>query len=652
MDETIPLLELSDAEYCAEVLQLPVDKSEVELDRELVAKANALGLEATLPLVSSYERDTSMAVSDSGESTSQERTFSTASDGSASASLTPHSSIFGPPSPDPAKLDAAPTPSKNLSFSPYEKYLAQDGPMLDPSRSRKSSTAGGESSAQSIFSVSTRRSLSSFRSRMKLRKKPPRAFGPALSCLSCRKDVGKSALLQNLPCGHVFCADCLRIMVEQATMDETKMPPRCCMPVPAANIQAILETAAQEAFLKAVVQFNTPWESRMFCSNASCGEFIPHRKHVDPGAPFSVACRKCHTRVCSICRGEAHPVGEDCPEDWEVETAPRVGDRPGRKRCYKCRGLVECRRGSTPLTCACKAQFCSVCGGVWDRAVGCPNVCNGEKELGRRRDSDEEARPAEGGAPDDEEAERRSAQHPAIRGLQLEQDQAMRRFCEFMAKMKTSMEMRQWRQKTSLAVKETQQVEGLTDKHGKATAQLEDSQITEEMELRSTLEQSERSIKVRIRHMEAYCDGLGRNPGGLEMPPRVVTEQNLRDLGHQYNLRDDMERQHQARINMMRDRQSKRMEELLERQKAELDRLADQQQSERDELEGTFKREEGTVDGVFEARRSRFTARWNLAIEVLCKELGDGDGVKYALVSAPSWPNAGKADGESTENGT
>lgn len=179
MDEALPLPELGDAEYCTKVLQLPVGKSETSLDRELVAKANALGLGTTLPSVSNHKRNASIAVSDSSESTSQERSSSTASDGSASTYLTPHSSIFGPPSPDPAKRDVTPTPtpSRNLSFAPYEKYLAQDA--LDPAGSRKSSTAG-DSSGRSIFSVSTRKSLSGIRSRMKLRKKPTRSFGPAL----------------------------------------------------------------------------------------------------------------------------------------------------------------------------------------------------------------------------------------------------------------------------------------------------------------------------------------------------------------------------------------------------------------------------------------------------------------------------------------
>lgn len=43
----------------------------------------------------------------------------------------------------------------------------------------------------------------------------------------------------------------------------------------------------------------------------------------------------------------------------------------------------------------CKAQFCYICGAIWDREVGCPNFCNGEEELERRRLDDENQRIAE-----------------------------------------------------------------------------------------------------------------------------------------------------------------------------------------------------------------------------------------------------------------
>ena len=138
--------------------------------------------------------------------------------------------------------------------------------------------------------------------------------------------------------------------------------------------------------------------------------------------------------------------------------------------------------------------------------------------------------------------------------------------------------------------------------------------------------------------MEAYCDGLGQNPNGTTLPPRVVTEQNLRDLGHQYNLRDDMERQHQSKINMMRDRQSKRMEELLERHEEDLETLAGEHRKAKNELHSRLEQEVEQFHSIFDGRQSRATARWVLAIEVLCKELQEQHGSKYAVIDPPSWP--------------
>ncbi|GJN67351.1 hypothetical protein PLICBS_001375 [Purpureocillium lilacinum] len=179
--ETQQLLpELSDVQYCTDVLQLSVDQSEAGIDRELVSKAKALGIKATLPSLSSYNHNTSSAASQSTESTSQDQVFSTPSDGTNSAYLTPHSSIFGPPSPDPAAPESAAKPPRTYNFGPYEKYLAQNSATFDECR-RKSSV--GDSSGQSIFSVSTKKSLSGLRNRMKLRKRPSRSLEPAL-CVS------------------------------------------------------------------------------------------------------------------------------------------------------------------------------------------------------------------------------------------------------------------------------------------------------------------------------------------------------------------------------------------------------------------------------------------------------------------------------------
>lgn len=428
------------------------------------------------------------------------------------------------------------------------------------------------------------------------------------------------------------------------------MPPRCCtQPIPADTVQGVLTRENQQAFLKAVVQFSTPWESRIFCPNTSCGEFIPRRHKVDPKQPFNVTCHQCKTRVCVMCKRNAHPVGRDCPEDWELEQVLKIGEKSGWRRCYKCRNLVELAQGCTHMTCRCKAQFCYICGGVWDSQVGCPNVCNGEEELERRR-LEEEERKAEleaervaqeaavaADAADRLEAEERSGNHQSMKILLQAQAEEKDRFDRFEATIRSEMQARQTAKKTAMTEKQTDQEEKMKERHAKTAAQLEDRQVAAEMELRATLEQSERSVKIRLKHMEAYCDGLGRNPS-LQMPQRTVTERDLRELGQQYNLRDNIERLHQAKINVLRDRQAKRMEELLDRQEAELQKLIGKRQEELEDLAAKFDVETDQLQAQSATRKHKLHRRWELAIEILCKELETSDGLTYAKLPCPDWP--------------
>lgn len=307
---------------------------------------------------------------------------------------------------------------------------------------------------------------------------------PALrTCLGCRSVFCTLASLHSLSCGHTLCSDCLKHRIIKASINESKMPPRCCTPVPGSIIQKILEPLAQESFLRAVVQFTTPPESRIFCTGASCGEFIPRRKHVDPKAPFTATCHKCHTRICTLCKHDAHPIGKDCPEDHEVSSSSA---RPGRKSCYKCRSLVEITRDKSHLTCSCRAQFCSTCGGVWDPTVGCPNICISEEEGAKRRDSDD-GNSTRDAVADAAEAEARSARHPDVKNLRLSQQQEMLRCYEFMTETIGAVRARHSQQRVSLSSSQTDQCARLKEKHVAAASKLEDRQINEEMELRASL---------------------------------------------------------------------------------------------------------------------------------------------------------------------
>jgi hypothetical protein len=200
--------------------------------------------------------------------------------------------------------------------------------------------------------------------------------------------------------------------------------------------------------------------------------------------------------------------------------------------------------------------------------------------------------------------------------------------------------------KLAVANRYSDQIEKMKERHAKTASHLEDRQIAAEMELRATLEQSEKSVKIRLKHMEAYCHGLGRNPES-DMPGRMVTERDLRELGQQYNLRDGMERLHQAKINVMRDRQAKRMEELLERQEKEMEKLMHKRDSEIENLAGEFAHEEDIHARVFNERKLKLQRRWELAIEILRAELERKKGVRFAIIDIPEWPD----DNEAHEDG-
>ncbi len=410
--------------------------------------------------------------------------------------------------------------------------------------------------------------------------------------------------------------------------------------------------------MKSVLQFSTPWESRIFCPNHACGEFIPPRNKIDPKHPFEVVCRKCRTRACSTCKRSAHAFGQDCPADWELDAVLRMGEKSGWRRCYKCRTLVELTHGCSHITCRCKAQFCYICGAVWDPTVGCPNYCNGEEELERRR-LEEEARlaqeEAEKAAKEEADklevaerlaAEKRTAESAELNALRTRQINERDRFLAYERKMKWIMWTRHGQAKIDILERYDDLNTKMKERHARTSAHLEDRQVAAEMELRSSLKQMERSVQIRLRHMEAYCDGLGRSASGSN-PARVVTERDLRELGQQYNLRDDMERLHQSKINVMRDKQAKQMEQLLVRQDEELEKLANKQSEELDDLADGFGFEEDNFSKTFRERRDRLRLRWEIVGEIERKNLENKKNLKFAPMTPVEWPSTVTKNGES-----
>ncbi|OAA55679.1 IBR finger domain protein [Cordyceps fumosorosea ARSEF 2679] len=438
------------------------------------------------------------------------------------------------------------------------------------------------------------------------------------------------------------------------------MPPRCCaQALPSRVLRDALDGDAQRTLFAAVAHFGTPRRARVYCPDADCGAFIQQPGSADRKHPLDITCQRCQARACRTCRGTAHGVGADCPEDWELEAVKKIAGRSSAtrwRRCHGCRSLVSLsaaaaagQRGAR-MVCRCKEELCALCGGVWDATTGCPNLCGDEEaepEPERRRgsrlpshassSSDNKHRQDE--TPATAADKRPQLRDPAVQDLAARQALELHRFCTFSARTRSALQSRHASDRLALVQRHMDSEDALSARHASATAALEDRQIAAEMELRAALEQAARSVNLRLKHMEAYC-----RPATSDS--RVVTEGNLRELGQQYALRDGMERQHQAKVNVMRERQARRMAELLDAQEQEAEAAAARQRGEA--KEGEERRGEGRrkAEDELRARQVRLDARWRLEAEVLRRERAAADGVEYAEVVTPEWPREQLLDGE------
>lgn len=657
--------ELSDQEYARVVLKEPPGRTEDDVERELLEATQAMGIDVFPPTTTRPCTPVQLAAigrTDSAEiatSPGHVRMRSCESNDSASTDHAEHSSNNSPS----AMIETSPsstvrTRAKTLSFSHYDKYLSQVDPNLSQPRFLPQSPngAGVETTTSGTLGESTRRGVRGIKrgltQRLKWKRRSAHDANPPRSCICCREDFTDPehrTALQTLPCGHTYCQACLAVMINQSTMEESKMPPRCCtQPIPGSIIKTILNRDEQQAFLKAVLQYSTPWELRIFCPSTSCGVFIPPRTKVDPKHPFEVECKMCKTRVCTICKRLAHRLGQDCPDDWELDAVLKMGEKSGWRRCYKCRMLVELNTGCTHMTCRCKAQFCYICGAVWAPPIGCPNFCDGEQELERRR-LEEEAREAvleaqklaQEEAAAREAADRVGAEKRTMESVYFKQLAAVHRsqmeeFNKFKHKMQSTMQTRHSQKRLAITEKYKDQLEKMKERHAKTEQHLEDRQIEAEIELRSTLEQSERSVRIQLKYMEAYCNKLGHFTDST-LPEREVTQKHLEQLGQQYHIRDGMERRHQSRINVLREKQAKRMEELMERQAAEMAALMDRRTEEFEDLGLEFANEEEALLQKFRDRKARLLRRWGLDVEILRREREKSEGVRYASAPLPEW---------------
>jgi hypothetical protein len=425
------------------------------------------------------------------------------------------------------------------------------------------------------------------------------------------------------------------------------MPPSCCnMPLPSTTIQKVLNMSEQQALLGSILLQTRPWDERIMCPNTNCHSLISLTGKLDPKRPSEVKCKKCKTRVCKTCKGYVHPYGPECPSDWELEVVLHLASNQAWRRCYSCRTLVELEYGQTYMNCRCSARFCYLCGGVCDTRLGCPNLCNGEIELVKKFKEEEEFQRRELAKAAERAVQLAATASKAINPVRTETcNQELRvllqhhkaehqRYLDFETKQRWIMWSRHGKQRASLAEKQQEAHTKLRIKHQNLEQALEERQLSQEMELRTALREERQNCARKLKHMEGYCNGLNMN--GM-VPGRVVSERDLRELGQQYNIRDQLQRLHESKINVMREKQSRNTEAMTGRHTAEWNGLEARSQIEMAALEEELYDVERSFSNCFDGRKERLVRRWEVEEELLRAQLKSMTGTDFAPLPAIEW---------------
>ncbi|KAL1995696.1 hypothetical protein VTN49DRAFT_1883 [Thermomyces lanuginosus] len=171
-------------------------------------------------------------------------------------------------------------------------------------------------------------------------------------------------------------------------------------------------------------------------------------------------------------------------------------------------------------------------------------------------------------------------------------------------------------------------------------ARMEERQLQMEMDMMDEFRRAKQNSETRIKYMQRYVDGatLPDSPtmgsqssfsSGQSQPARHVTRQQWQQLEQELRDLDSMDRVHQARIKVLRERQERQLQNTTAKLERELQDLVNRNIDAIAELERQHLREQQAITQAFEAKKARLRRRWNLEEAILRKRLEERDGKPY-----------------------
>ena len=228
----------------------------------------------------------------------------------------------------------------------------------------------------------------------------------------------------------------------------------------------------------------------------------------------------------------------------------------------------------------------------------------------------------------------RSLTNSRLQGLRAQQLEEKGRFVRFETEQRSLMVSKSAYMRRVIVQSHKDQELELLENHSQALSALENRHLAAEMELVRALEIERRACDTRLKHMEGYCRGHSSLKG---MPRRNVTDKDYRKLEQQYHVRAGMDNLHEARINVLREKQAKQLERVMAKQEEELNAATCEMNKRLGDVEYDFSVEEHELRDEFLERKRRILSRWKLMEAIERRKIENETGDEYGPLPDMEW---------------
>ncbi|KAK5309022.1 hypothetical protein LTR70_010667 [Exophiala xenobiotica] len=243
----------------------------------------------------------------------------------------------------------------------------------------------------------------------------------------------------------------------------------------------------------------------------------------------------------------------------------------------------------------------------------------------------------------DRQALHRSMECQQLLSIRTRQLEEKRRFLEYQTILIKQLLVERDMQKSAKREKYIKQIAELETKSEKAVEELEARQLEDELKQQKEHELAKRAIQTRLKHMEAYCQTASPPQSPLyvdfenrpsvdsitTLPERHVTQQNYENMAQVYHDRDNMADLHASKINVLRGRQKKALQNFVLKKEREIEQVEKEQEKELESTDTDYAKQEAEIRQEFEGKRTRLEARWRLQALVVKTRMERSTGLKY-----------------------